>query len=133
MPDQRAALEEWAGILPFPVAAALWDVSTDPDDRARVEASLHFFEAAARYFTIITLSGLHADSTLYASARSSWQGRGAPPSVMMSRSTFGTWRRLFADTGRAVRRLLHDDPAAVAGAFHVRDPRRLEALCSRAV
>ena len=111
----------------------LWTFVGEQDPRARLDAAMYFFEAVARYLGVVLLSGLRNDRRLYLLSRPSWQGNGAPPSVVMRRSTIGSWVRFDMDMAKALRRQLHDDPGPAALAFGLVDSAPLASVCSKAL
>lgn len=113
------------------MAAVLWSYVAEQDPRARLEAAFYFFEVVARYIGIVLLSGLRSDRGLFEASRGSWQGRGAPPSVIMQRPTLGSWVRFSADAAKGVRRLLESDGSAVFEAFKVTPGDRIANVISR--
>ena len=133
MTNRDAEIEEWLTVLPYPLAAVLWRFVGEGDIRARLEDSMYFFEATARYLSILALSGLIRDPELFAASRPSWQGTGRLPSDAMTRTTLGTWVRFHHDLAAPIRRLLHEQSSTLLDVFCITDPDALAAITSRRV
>lgn len=117
--------------MPFPLASVLWDYESGAGRRA-LDPLFNFLEVAAKFATIVLLSGLRRDTAAFEEARRSWQGR-VPPSELMKTPTFGAWTRLHAGAAKALRALAHADGPRITQMFLVDRASRIEAIASRAV
>ncbi|BFH60500.1 hypothetical protein PAJ34TS1_10920 [Paenibacillus azoreducens] len=87
--NRESGFEEWAETLPFPLASILWRYNAESDVRLKKEHLFHFFEAVAQFNTILLLSGLKSDSSLFDAQREIVFKDFKKESLY--RSTFGTW------------------------------------------
>lgn len=62
----------WAEALPFPLASILWHYEAEPDEAAKVDYLLKFFEGLAQFTATVLLSACITDRTVLDASRSVW-------------------------------------------------------------
>jgi hypothetical protein len=125
-------LVPWADTLPFPLASVLWHYDGEPDEGAKVDCLLNFFEALAQFVATVLLSACLTDHELFDANRSAVFDGGQRP-LDLRRATFGAWVELATRLARILRAVL----AAEGGEerccelFKTRDLELAEALTAK--
>lgn len=113
-PQAAVTLEQWLGTLPFPLASVLraWQATQTEDYKAKYEHLLHFFEAAAEFFSVILLSAFSSNADFFAEHRGRLQSAWQQQRLTVERATFGTWKVVIEYLGKQTRELLAGDSNA---------------------
>jgi hypothetical protein len=111
----------WADTLPFPLASILWHYEAEPDDGAKVDYLLKFFEALAQFTATVLLSACITDRELLEANRAAWFS--GHMSRRLHRATFGEWLELTERLAVTLRGLLEADRGEerCRGLFRARD------------
>jgi hypothetical protein len=102
-------VEDWFEGTPFPLASIgrAWLVEPAHDFRAKYDHLLHFFEAAAQFFSVILLSAFSVSPVQFEEHRRKIVAEMTAKNLSFSRATFGTWRLIVEYFGKQTRRLLN--------------------------
>jgi len=107
-----ATLDQWFETLPFPLASILraWQATPSQDYKTRYEHLLHFFEAAAEFFSVIYLSAFTSRPELWAVHKEKLLEAWNKHNLSLERATFGTWKVVVEYLSKQTRELLGADP-----------------------
>ena len=122
-------LVPWADTLPFPLASILWHYEGEPDEGAKVDYLLKFFEALAQFVATVLLSACITDHKLFDANRSAVFDGGQRP-LDLRRATFGAWVELATRLARTLRAVLEAEGGEEHSCelFKARDLELVEAL-----
>ncbi len=104
-------LGQWSEMLPFPLASILraWQATPNQDFKTKYEHLLHFFEAAAEFFSIIYLSAFASQPELFAIQKEKLREVWKKQNLSLQRATFGTWKVVVEYLSKQTRELLAGD------------------------
>ena len=122
-------LVPWADTLPFPLASILWHYVGEPDQGAKLDYLLKFFEALAQFVATVLLSACITDHEMFDANRSALFYSGQKP-VNLRVPTFGTWVGLTERLAGVLRTVLETEGGLGRSRelFKTRDLEPVEAL-----
>ena len=104
-------LDQWFETLPFPLASILraWQATAGEDFKTKHEHLLHFFEAAAEFFSVIFLSAFKSNDALFETHKVKLMEALEQMGLGFRRPSFGTWKLVTEYLVKQTRMLLGGD------------------------